>query len=60
MFNVVSDAESDRYITVQKIVKRLTDSHATTKNYYKCFEIVRELDIWVPHELKERMITTCL
>lgn len=45
--------ESDRHITVREIADRLNVSHTTIEYRLKSLGIVKKLDIWVPHELKE-------
>ncbi|KAK2580003.1 hypothetical protein KPH14_010768 [Odynerus spinipes] len=49
--------ESNRHITVREIAKRLNVSHPTIENHIRCLGLVKKLDIWVPHELKEIHLT---
>ena len=48
---------SNRHITVREIAKRLNVSHTTIENHIRCLGLVKKLDIWVPHELKEIHLT---
>ena len=47
--------ESNRHITVREIAKQLNVSHTTIENNVQIrrLGLVKKLDIWVPHELKE-------
>jgi len=45
--------ESNSHITVRGIAKQLNVSHTTIENHIRRLGLVKELDIWVPHELKE-------
>ena len=47
--------ESNRHITVREIAKQLNVSHTTIENHIhvRRLGIIKKLDIWVPHELKE-------
>lgn len=47
----------DRHITVREIAHRLNVSHTTVENHLKHLGLVKKLDIWVPHELKEIHLT---
>lgn len=49
--------ESDRHTTVREIAERLNVSHPTIERHLKCLGLVKKLDIWVPHELKEIHLT---
>ena len=49
--------ESNRHITEREIAKRLNASHTTTENHVKHLELVKKLDISVPHEMKEIHLT---
>ena len=45
--------ESNRHITVRAIAKRLSVSQTTIENHIKRLGDVKNLGIWVPHDLKE-------
>ena len=49
--------ESIRHITVREIAKQLNVSHTTIENHMRRLQLVKKLDIWVPHELKEIHLT---
>jgi len=49
--------EEDRHITVREIAEKLNISHTTIEKHLKCVGLVKKLDIWVPHELKEIHLT---
>ena len=49
--------ELNRHIFVREIAKQLNVSHTTIENYIKRFGLIKKLDIWVPHELKEIHLT---
>ena len=51
--------ESNGHITVREIAKQLNVSHTTIVNRtcIRRLELVKKLDIWVPHELKEILLT---
>ena len=49
--------ESNRYITVQEIAKQLNVSHTTIENHIRRLGLVKKLDIWIPHKLKEIHLT---
>ena len=49
--------ESNRHITAQDIAKQLNVLHTTIKNHIRRLGLVKKLDIWVLHELKEIHLT---
>ena len=49
--------ESNHHITVREIAKQLNVSQTTIENHIRCLGLVKKLDIWVPHELKEIHLT---
>ncbi|XP_014611211.1 PREDICTED: histone-lysine N-methyltransferase SETMAR-like [Polistes canadensis] len=49
--------ETDRHITTQEIAEKVNVSHTTIENHLKRFRLVKKLDIWVPHDLKEIHLT---
>ncbi|CAK9817932.1 Histone-lysine N-methyltransferase SETMAR [Anthophora plagiata] len=49
--------ESNRHITVREVAKQLNVSHTTIENHIRRVGLVKKLDIWVLHELKEIHLT---
>lgn len=49
--------ESNRHITVREIAEKCQVSHTTIENHIKHLGLVKKLDIWVLHELKEIHLT---
>lgn len=49
--------ESDRHVTVREIAKKLNVSHTAIEKHLKRMKLVKKLDIWVPHDLKEIHLT---
>ncbi|XP_026674121.1 histone-lysine N-methyltransferase SETMAR-like [Ceratina calcarata] len=49
--------ESNHHITVREIAKQLNVSHTTIENHIRRLGLVKKIDIWVPHELKEIHLT---
>lgn len=49
--------ESDRHATVRELGEKLKVSHTTIENHLKRLGLVKKLDTWVPHELKEIHLT---
>ncbi|CAK9802842.1 Histone-lysine N-methyltransferase SETMAR [Anthophora quadrimaculata] len=49
--------ESNCHITVREIAKQLNVSHTTIETHIRRLGLVKKLDIWVPHELKEIHLT---
>ncbi|KAL6418275.1 hypothetical protein ACFW04_012229 [Cataglyphis niger] len=44
-------------ITVREIAEWLNVSHTIIENYIRCLGLVKKLDIWISHELKEIHLT---
>ena len=49
--------ESDRHVTVREIEKMLKIPKSTIDHHIKRLGLVKKLDIWIPHELKEIHLT---
>lgn len=49
--------ELDRHVTEREIVEKLKIPKSTIHNHIKRLGLVKKLDIWVPHELKEIHLT---
>ena len=49
--------DSDRHSTTREITEKLHVSHTCIENHLKQLGYVQKLDIWVPHELKEKHLT---
>ena len=49
--------DSDRHSTTPEIAEKLHVSHTCIENHLKQLGYVQKLDIWVPHELKEKHLT---
>ena len=49
--------ESNRHITVREIAKYLNVTHTAIENHIRCLGLVKKLDIWLPHDLKEIHVT---
>ena len=49
--------ESDRHVTVREIKKVLKIPKSTIGRHIQRLELVKKLDIWIPHELKEIHLT---
>ncbi|XP_076381130.1 histone-lysine N-methyltransferase SETMAR-like [Megalopta genalis] len=49
--------ESNRHITVREIAERLNVSHTAIEYHIKSLGLVKKLDVWIPHELKEIHLT---
>ena len=45
--------ESDRHVTMREIEEMLKIPKSTIDRHIKCLGLVKKLDIWIPHELKE-------
>ena len=48
---------SRRHITVREIANQLSVSHTTIENHIRRLGLVKKLDVWVLHELKEIYLT---
>ena len=49
--------ESDRHVTVREIEEMLKIPKSTIDRHIQRLGLVNKLDIWIPHELKEIIIT---
>lgn len=49
--------KEDPLITVREIAERLNESHTTIENHLKDFWLIKKLDIWVLHKLKDIHLT---
>ena len=49
--------ESDRHVTVREIEEILKILKSTIDRHMQCLGFIKELDIWIPHELKEIHLT---
>ena len=49
--------ESDRHVTVQETEEILKTPKSTIDRHIQYLELVKKLDIWIPHELKEIHLT---
>ncbi|XP_014614689.1 PREDICTED: histone-lysine N-methyltransferase SETMAR-like [Polistes canadensis] len=49
--------EADRHVTTREIAEKVNVSHTTIENHLKRVGLVKKLDIWVLHDLKEIHLT---
>ena len=49
--------ESDRHVTVREIEEMLKIPKSTIDRHIQRFELIKKLDIWIPHDLKEIHLT---
>ena len=49
--------EADRHVTTREIAEKLNVSHTAIEKHLKRVGLVKKLDIWVPHDLKEVHLT---
>ncbi|XP_014607008.1 PREDICTED: histone-lysine N-methyltransferase SETMAR-like [Polistes canadensis] len=49
--------EADRHVTTWEDEEKVNVSHTTIENHLKRVGLVKKLDIWVPHNLKEIHLT---
>ncbi|XP_073989692.1 histone-lysine N-methyltransferase SETMAR-like [Rhodnius prolixus] len=49
--------EENRHIPVRGIAEKLNVSHTIIEKHLKCLGLVKKLDMWIPHEMKEIHLT---
>jgi len=47
----------DRHVTEREIVEKLNIPKSSVQEHIKTIGLVKKLDIWVPHESKEILLT---